>query len=807
MRTRRLVGMAMALTLSLCLNVPAWAESADTLADPEDVQVEAQLDSEDDEQPTELPAADNPTNCEGDEGQGDLVAGDGEQGAASEEGESLDGQSEGEATTDGSSLDESTAVEEPENEGELASLEGDSAESVTDDDSVTDVDASKAASASADEKNSQPKEEVELTASASTKKITKKGWNQSADGTWYWSADGKKPVTGWREISGVWYYFDASTGAMKCNEAFTVGGKVYVATASGACPANRWVRAAGKWYLTNGSCAARTGWVQSGGAWYYLTPKTGVMKANEAFKSSGKVYVASSSGACPANRWITVGGKWYLTDGSCAARTGWVKSGGAWYYLTPKTGVMKANEAFKAGGEIYVATASGACPAGRWVNLNQKWYYTDLTCAARTGWVTSRGRTYYLDPKTGVMKCDESFTVDGQTYVADESGACASSKWVEGSDGWYYVDDRGAALKGWQQISGTWYFFDRTSGRMMQEELFTDEGKTYIARPDGSCPDNAWVTLDGSWYRTNASCAVRMGWWDTGVTVYYFNPKKQGASATGTTTIDKQKYFFFAPMGGLARYTYVTLEDGTRAYINGSGHIATSGPVYGGSATSGWSRFDGDWYYIDPTTGVPATGWIDYKGKKYWLDQEGVMVTGTKFIDGKGYWFDTEGALIKELNGTSNGLIRAAKKDLGYDVNTDPLTGSKFGRWYDENANPWRGSVDYGADGIEYCVIAVSYWLYQANLGAPDFPRAGCEGAALYARTESRVVSPQELDKGMLVLFDWDKDGEPDHIGIVEKRVNDRTIKTVEGNTNGGKVAQCTRSIDTIYCGIRPYNM
>jgi len=68
----------------------------------------------------------------------------------------------------------------------------------------------------------------------------------------------------------------------------------------------------------------------------------------------------------------------------------------------------------------------------------------------------------------------------------------------------------------------------------------------------------------------------------------------------------------------------------------------------------------------------------------------------------------------------------------------------------------------------------------------------------------------------MLVLFDWDRDGEPDHIGIVEERISDRLFKTVEGNTtsgnygsqdNGGWVASRTRDIDDVYCGVRPYYM
>ena len=541
------------------------------------------------------------------------------------------------------------------------------------------------------------------------------------------------------------------------------------------------------------------------------------MKADEAFTDGGVLYVAKASGACPANAWVQVGGNWYLTGSSCAARTGWVKSGGVWYYLDPSTSIMKANETFTVGEVLYVAKASGACPSSSWVKAAGHWYLTDSSCAVVKGWAKVGRVSYYLDPSTGIMKENESFEVDGVTYAADASGACLYDGWIEVDGGLVYTDGAGSVAKGWKMIDGIWYYFDTADGKMKANELFVAGGTTYIARPDGSCPVNSWVGLGGKWYRTNSSCAVRKGWMDTGVTWYYFDPADNGASATGTRTINGKTYFFHSPMGGLAAYEYVTIEDGTRAYVNGDGILGGEGPVADvPRSTSGWIRFDGDWYYIDAKTGEPTSGWVDYKGHKYWLDSEGVMVTGTHLIDGKAYSFSTSGALIKELNGTAEDLISVAKKDVGYNVVTDPERGSKYGRWYQENANPYKSSVDYGANGVAYCVMAISYWLDQANVGAPGFPRAGCEGAALHARKESRAVAPNEIEAGMLVLFDWDRDGEPDHIGIVEERISDRLFKTVEGNTtsgnygsqdNGGWVASRTRDIDDVYCGVRPYYM
>lgn len=159
---------------------------------------------------------------------------------------------------------------------------------------------------------------------------------------------------------------------------------------------------------------------------------------------------------------------------------------------------------------------------------------------------------------------------------------------------------------------------------------------------------------------------------------------------------------------------------------------------------------------------------------------------------------------MKELDGTTEDLLKVAEGDIGYDVNADKATGSVYGRWYQEMCNPWKSSLDYGEDGVAWCVMAVSYWCYQAGVGAPGIPHAGCETIAEYARREGLVVSPENVERGQLILYDWDLDGEPDHIGIVEERVNDRKVKSVEGNTSD-KVASRTRDIDNIYCGVKAY--
>ena len=164
--------------------------------------------------------------------------------------------------------------------------------------------------------------------------------------------------------------------------------------------------------------------------------------------------------------------------------------------------------------------------------------------------------------------------------------------------------------------------------------------------------------------------------------------------------------------------------------------------------------------------------------------------------------------------GTVSDLLKVASADIGYSVDSDPQTGSKYGRWYEANVNKGRLPWDFGADGVSYCVMAVSYWMNAAGVKCVGFPWKGCEGVYYACLDAGRVVQPADIQPGMLILFDWDDDGSPDHIGICEKRINDRTFQTIEGNTSrgvvgsqddGGWVARRTRDISTVQCGLVPY--
>jgi uncharacterized repeat protein (TIGR02543 family) len=117
---------------------------------------------------------------------------------------------------------------------------------------------------------------------------------------------------------------------------------------------NGWIFDSNHWsYYTNGTLV--TGWVRSGGAWYFMDSK-GVMQTGW-IKDGNTWYFLQKNGAMKTG-WLSYGGQWYFLQTSGAMKTGWLLNGGTWYYFET-SGVMKKGWLFN-GGKWYYFYPSGA---------------------------------------------------------------------------------------------------------------------------------------------------------------------------------------------------------------------------------------------------------------------------------------------------------------------------------------------------------------------------------------------------------------------------------------------------------------
>lgn len=117
-------------------------------------------------------------------------------------------------------------------------------------------------------------------------------------------------------------------------------------------------------------------------------------------------------------------------------------------------------------------------------------------------------------------------------------------------------------------------------------------------------------------------------------------------------------------------------------------------------------------------------------------------------------------------------------------------------------------TVYYGhpVSGGEYpwCVVFI-WWLFR-ELGASDLFCGGqmtawCDFVRQWAMSHGQWVT-EGYQPGDLVLFDWNQDGQLDHIGLVVS-ANGNALTTIEGNVSE-QVGQCTRSGITMIGAYRP---
>ena len=173
-------------------------------------------------------------------------------------------------------------------------------------------------------------------------------WSKE-NGAWYYYDANNNRVTGLTTVKGKVYYLDPTsspqgkmlTGIVTCND----GQKRYF-NADGAMETG-WKQLSGVWYYFNPSGGVmQTGWVQSKGKWYYMDQVTGGMKTGwvEDPEGSGIWYYLdpNDQGAMHKGGWMKLGGKWYYlnpnADGTYGRQIqGWVQDGGYTYYMQAST--------------------------------------------------------------------------------------------------------------------------------------------------------------------------------------------------------------------------------------------------------------------------------------------------------------------------------------------------------------------------------------------------------------------------------------------------------------------------------------
>lgn len=129
---------------------------------------------------------------------------------------------------------------------------------------------------------------------------------------------------------------------------------------------------------------------------------------------------------------------------------------------------------------------------------------------------------------------------------------------------------------------------------------------------------------------------------------------------------------------------------------------------------------------------------------------------------------------------TNTQLLAIAKKQLGNG-------GAKYRKYV-------------GAGG-NYCNMFV-YWLFNANgcasllpLPKANYARTYCPSSIKWCRKNLAEIPPYLAMAGDIIYMDWEPNGNPNHIGIVDHKISTDKIATIEGNTSGKKNGKAVSGI------------
>ena len=444
-------------------------------------------------------------------------------------------------------------------------------------------------------------------------------WVQSGSQSKYQNYDGSYVKNCWKLIKNLWYHFDAN-GIMQTGF-LTLNGKTYYLQSSGAMKTG-WQKISNTWYYFDSSGAmVSNGWRWINSKCYYFD-KNGKMAVDTWI---GEYYV-DASGAWvkdkqkETDKWIQSSGRWWYrhADGSYT-RSGWEYIGGKWYYFDQNGWMVTGWQKVK--GSWYYMESNGAMVSSDWKWINSKCYYFDKNgkMAANT-WIDGS----YVDASGAWVKDkkqepDKWIRSSGRWWYRHGDGTYTRSDWEYIGNKWYYFDQNGWMITGWQKVSGSWYYMESNGARVADGWKWINN-KCYYFDKNGKMAADTWI--DGSYVDASG--------------VWIKDKKQEPENVTKT---------------GWVQYS------GHWMYYNTDGSYVKSN----------WKSVNSIWYYFDQN-GWMVTGWMTLSSGKYYLNPtknsdgvEGAMLKGYKQIDGKWYYLRSgespEGSLryegVTSIMGTS----------------------------------------------------------------------------------------------------------------------------------------------------------
>ncbi|MDL5042760.1 glucosyl transferase [Streptococcus raffinosi] len=288
------------------------------------------------------------------------------------------------------------------------------------------------------------------------------------------------------------------------------------------------------------------------------------------------------------------------------------------------------------------------------------WHYKDASGKDLTGPQTIDGVKVYFNQ--GGVQVKGDFDWDGHYYDKD-SGALVTNNFVENYGRTYYVDENGNKAIGSKEIDGAWHYFDQYGEQV--EDRFAPNGRYYDKY--GKQVDfgtNRYFELNGEWYYAGNDGAFLNGPQTIDGVKVYFN--QGGVQVKGYFVRDEgdnKSRYYDKDSGALATNQYVIAYNpykhrNERYYVNDQG-IRLTGPQtidgkqvyfdkYEGSQI--FDNFGDDGYFYDQDgnrVNLGTNRYVQVKGNWYYVGNDGKILKGEQTIDGAHVYFNYNGIQVK----------------------------------------------------------------------------------------------------------------------------------------------------------------
>lgn len=107
-------------------------------------------------------------------------------------------------------------------------------------------------------------------------------------------------------------------------------------------------------------------------------------------------------------------------------------------------------------------------------------------------------------------------------------------------------------------------------------------------------------------------------------------------------------------------------------------------------------------------------------------------------------------------------------------------------------------------NGAAWCNAYVDYVAYEADASQYYFngkKETYCPHSMAWCKKNLAEIPPYMAMAGDIIYFDWERNKVPNHIGLVVNKIDTEKVRTIEGNTSGGIVAEKIR-VAKYECGI-----